>query len=49
MYLVIGIGIFPFLLFAFPRAMGCFIVLCGLAIGGFLLRIKLENDNRAGK
>ena len=44
---VIGIGIFLFLLFAFPRAMGGLIVLCGLAIGGFLLWEKLERDNRA--
>lgn len=44
---VIGIGIFLFLFFTFPRAMGGLIALCGLAIGGFLLWIKLENDNRA--
>ncbi|NGQ93451.1 hypothetical protein G5V65_21500 [Rhodobacter sp. HX-7-19] len=44
---VIGIGIFLFLLFAFPRAMGGLIVLCGLAIGGFLLWQKLESGNRA--
>ena len=44
---VVGIGIFLFLLFAFPRSMGALIVLCGLAIGGFLLWQKLEIDNRA--
>lgn len=44
---VVGIGVFLFLLFAFPRAMGGLIVLCGLVIGGFLLWEKLERDNRA--
>ncbi len=46
---VIGIGIFLFLLFAFPRAMVGLIVLCGVAIGGFLLWTKIENDERARK
>lgn len=44
---VIGIGIFLFLLFAFPRAMLGLIALCGLGIGGFLLWTKLDSDKRA--
>jgi hypothetical protein len=44
---VIGIGIFLFLLFAFPRAMVGLLVLCGLAIGGWLLWTKLDTDKRA--
>ena len=46
---VIGIGIFLFLLFAFPRTMVGLLVLCGVAIGGFLLWTKIENDERARK
>jgi hypothetical protein len=44
---VIGIGIFLFLLFAFPRAMVGLIVLCGVGIGGFLLWDKIKTDERA--
>lgn len=44
---VIGIGIFLFLLFSFPRAMGGLIAICGLAIGGFFLWGKLEGDRIA--
>ena len=44
---VIGIGIFLFLLGAFPRAIGGFIVLCGLTIGFVLFLDKQESDKRA--
>ena len=44
---VIGIGIFLFLLFVFPRAMVGLIVLCGVGIGGFLLWDKIKTDERA--
>jgi len=44
---VVGIGVFLFLLFAFPRPMMGLIALCGLAVGGFLLFTKIENQNRA--
>lgn len=37
---VIGIGIFLFLLFAFPWAMVGLIVLCGVGISGFLMVIR---------
>jgi hypothetical protein len=44
---VIGIGIFLFLLFAFPRAIVGLIVLCGVIIGGALLWDKIKTDERA--
>ena len=44
---VIGIGIFLFLLFAFPRAMVGLIVLCAVVIGGFLLWDNIKTDARA--
>ena len=43
---VIGIGIFLFLLFAFPRAVVGLIALCGVGIGGFFLWNKIETDER---
>ena len=50
---VIGIGIFLFLLFAFPRPVVGLIVglvvLCGVVIGGFSLWEKIKNDERAQK
>ena len=44
---VIGIAVFLLLLFLFPRAMGGLILVCGIAIGGWLLSDKLEHDKRA--
>ena len=46
MHWVLGIGIFLFLLFTFPRAMGALLALSALAIGGFFLWIKIQSDER---
>jgi len=46
---VVGIGIFFFLLFVFPRAVIGLIVLCGVVIGGYILWTEMENDERARK
>jgi len=46
---VIGIGIFLFLLFVFPRAMVGLIILCGVVIGGWLLWDKIKSEERARK
>lgn len=45
---VIGIGIFLFILFVFPRAMVGLIVLCVVAIGVGLLWTEVTNNERAG-
>lgn len=44
---VLGIGIFLFLLFVFPRVMVGLIALCGVAIGGFFLWTKIGDNERA--
>ena len=45
----IGIGLFLFLLLVFPRRTMGLTVLCGVALGGFLLWTKMKNDERDRK